>query len=185
MVYPGFFRVRPGLNFQRNVPTCPSEVRVAVGGIRYQNCRRAQKGDAYYGLWLHPLTEHATKEGQAVSTPFWAIGFLQENPDQGPGYYSSPGNRRRTCGHRVMNDKRRAGSTRKTEESRRKSRQTRNPENSGAGTVALFITESLKHRKVNGPPKRAYRHPGTTGVVKQASDDLSELYRAPRGTFQW
>ncbi|OWM76709.1 hypothetical protein CDL15_Pgr008087 [Punica granatum] len=26
---------------------------------------------------------------------------------------------------------------------------------------------------------------GTTGVVEQASDDLSELYKAPRGTFQW
>ncbi|OWM91564.1 hypothetical protein CDL15_Pgr012323 [Punica granatum] len=69
-------------------------------------------------------------------------------PDQGPGYYSSPGNRRRTCGHRVMNDRRRAGSIGKAEESSRKNLQAKNPENSGAGTVALFITESLKHRKI-------------------------------------
>ncbi|OWM91493.1 hypothetical protein CDL15_Pgr017411 [Punica granatum] len=60
------------------------------------------------------------------------------------------------CGHGVMNNRRRAGSARKAEESDQKSRQrairradkTKNPENSGAGTVALFITESLKHRKV-------------------------------------
>ncbi|PKI59985.1 hypothetical protein CRG98_019617 [Punica granatum] len=29
------------------------------------------------------------------------------------------------------------------------------------------------------------RHPGTTGVGEQASDDLLELYRVSRGTFQW
>ncbi|OWM77015.1 hypothetical protein CDL15_Pgr010103 [Punica granatum] len=40
------------------------------------------------------------------------------------------------------------GPPRKAEESHQKNRQTRNPENDGAGTVALFITESLKHRKV-------------------------------------
>ncbi|OWM85997.1 hypothetical protein CDL15_Pgr020666 [Punica granatum] len=28
-------------------------------------------------------------------------------------------------------------------------------------------------------------HPRTTGVMEQASDDLSELYRVSRGTFQW
>ncbi|PKI47576.1 hypothetical protein CRG98_032031 [Punica granatum] len=69
-------------------------------------------------------------------------------PDQSPGYYSSPGNRRRTCGHRVMNDRRRAESIRKVEESSQKNLQAKNPENSGVGTMALFITESLKHRKL-------------------------------------
>ncbi|OWM73819.1 hypothetical protein CDL15_Pgr015119 [Punica granatum] len=39
--------------------------------------------------------------------------------------------------------------------------------------------------QVNGPPKWAYRHPRTTGVREQASDDLSELYKVSRGTFQW
>ncbi|PKI60379.1 hypothetical protein CRG98_019228 [Punica granatum] len=52
----------------------------------------------------------------SVSTPFRPIGFLQESPDQSPGYYSSPGKRRQTCGHENMN-RRRAGSTRKAEES--------------------------------------------------------------------
>ncbi|PKI58406.1 hypothetical protein CRG98_021164 [Punica granatum] len=32
---------------------------------------------------------------------------------------------------------------------------------------------------------RAYRHPGTTRVGEQASDDLSELDLVSRGTFQW
>ncbi|OWM71809.1 hypothetical protein CDL15_Pgr020686 [Punica granatum] len=69
-------------------------------------------------------------------------------PDQRPSYYSSPSNQRRTCGHRVMNDGRKAGSIRKAEESSQKNLQAKNPENSGAGTMALFITVSLKHRKV-------------------------------------
>ncbi|PKI78897.1 hypothetical protein CRG98_000758 [Punica granatum] len=43
--------------------------------------------------------------------------------DQSPGYYSSPGNQRRTCGHGVINNRRRAGSIRKAEESSRKNLQ--------------------------------------------------------------
>ncbi|OWM63162.1 hypothetical protein CDL15_Pgr023877 [Punica granatum] len=35
---------------------------------------RTKKG-ASHDLWLPPLIEHATKEGQAVSTPFWPTGF--------------------------------------------------------------------------------------------------------------
>ncbi|PKI77634.1 hypothetical protein CRG98_001972 [Punica granatum] len=35
-----------------------------------------------------------------------------------------------------------------------------------------------------GPVPLTYRHPGTTEVVEQASDDLSELYGAPRGTLR-
>ncbi|OWM72938.1 hypothetical protein CDL15_Pgr016498 [Punica granatum] len=38
----------------------------------------AQMG-ASYDLWLHPLIEHATKEGQAVSTPFWSTGSKDKN----------------------------------------------------------------------------------------------------------
>ncbi|OWM84412.1 hypothetical protein CDL15_Pgr002717 [Punica granatum] len=37
------------------------------------------KKGASHDLWLHPLTEHATKEGQAVSTPFWPTGFSRED----------------------------------------------------------------------------------------------------------
>ncbi|PKI65184.1 hypothetical protein CRG98_014423, partial [Punica granatum] len=57
------------------------------------------------------------------------------------------GNQRQICGHGVMSNRRRAGSLRKAKESFRKNRRTRNPENNGASTVALFITESPKHRK--------------------------------------
>ncbi|OWM72782.1 hypothetical protein CDL15_Pgr024834 [Punica granatum] len=37
------------------------------------------KRDASHDLWLPPLIEHATKEGQAVSTPFWPTGFPHED----------------------------------------------------------------------------------------------------------
>ncbi|OWM84361.1 hypothetical protein CDL15_Pgr021930 [Punica granatum] len=76
------------------------------------------------------------------------ITLLSHDRGGDPGYYSSPGNQRQTCGHRVINHRRRVGSIRKAEESSRKNLQTKNPENDGAGTVALFITESPKHQKV-------------------------------------
>ncbi|OWM89016.1 hypothetical protein CDL15_Pgr016400 [Punica granatum] len=69
-------------------------------------------------------------------------------PDQSSGCYSSPGNQRQIGEHGVMNNERRAWSLRKAKESHRKNLQAKDPENSGAGTAALFITESLKHRKV-------------------------------------
>ncbi|OWM77038.1 hypothetical protein CDL15_Pgr002678 [Punica granatum] len=69
-------------------------------------------------------------------------------PDQSSGRYSSSGNQRRIGGHGVMNNGRRAGSLRKAEESSQKNERTKNPENDGAGTVALLIIESPKHRKV-------------------------------------
>ncbi|PKI74447.1 hypothetical protein CRG98_005161 [Punica granatum] len=43
------------------------------------------KKGASQGLWLHPRTEHATKEGQAVSTPFWPTGFPHEDSRPKPG----------------------------------------------------------------------------------------------------
>ncbi|PKI68459.1 hypothetical protein CRG98_011148 [Punica granatum] len=47
-----------------------------------ESCTRkvagAQMG-ASHGLWLHPLIEHATKEGQAVSTPFWSTDSKDKN----------------------------------------------------------------------------------------------------------
>ncbi|PKI61054.1 hypothetical protein CRG98_018556 [Punica granatum] len=45
----------------------------------------SKKGGASYNLWLHPLTEHATKDGQAVSTPFWPTGFVHEYTRSKPG----------------------------------------------------------------------------------------------------
>ncbi|PKI35504.1 hypothetical protein CRG98_044105, partial [Punica granatum] len=43
------------------------------------------KKGASHDLWLHPLTEHATKEGQAVSNPFWPTGFPHEDFRPKPG----------------------------------------------------------------------------------------------------
>ncbi|OWM84350.1 hypothetical protein CDL15_Pgr023870 [Punica granatum] len=37
------------------------------------------KRGASHDLWLPPFIEHATKEGQAVSTPFWPTGFPHED----------------------------------------------------------------------------------------------------------
>ncbi|OWM80567.1 hypothetical protein CDL15_Pgr016480 [Punica granatum] len=92
--------------------------------------------------------------------------------DQGPGYYSSPEDQRRTCGHGIMKYGKETWSTEKTGESNQKGKQATNLRATGAGTVALFmesnqkgkqatnlratgagtaaifITESPKHRKV-------------------------------------
>ncbi|PKI61984.1 hypothetical protein CRG98_017616 [Punica granatum] len=98
---------------------------------------------------LNSLFRAGSQRGASCQHPILAHRLPNTRiPNQSPGYYSSLGNRRRTCGHRVMNDRRRAGSIRKAKESSQKNLQAKNPENSGAGTVALFITESLKHRKV-------------------------------------
>ncbi|OWM89114.1 hypothetical protein CDL15_Pgr026277 [Punica granatum] len=85
------------------------------------------------------------KRGKLSAPHFGPPVSYTRIPDQSPGYYSSPGHRRRTCGHGDTNNRRRAGSIRKAEESNRKNLQAKNPENSGVGTVALLITESLKH----------------------------------------
>ncbi|OWM74519.1 hypothetical protein CDL15_Pgr005098 [Punica granatum] len=69
-------------------------------------------------------------------------------PDRSSGHYSSPGNQRQIGGHGVMSNGRKAGSLKKVEESSRRNLQAKNLENSRAGTVALFTTESPKHRKV-------------------------------------
>ncbi|PKI70477.1 hypothetical protein CRG98_009147, partial [Punica granatum] len=37
------------------------------------------KGGVFYNLWLHPIIEYATKEGQAISTPFWPTGSRHED----------------------------------------------------------------------------------------------------------
>ncbi|PKI47852.1 hypothetical protein CRG98_031755 [Punica granatum] len=69
-------------------------------------------------------------------------------PDRSPGHYSSPSHQRQISGRGVMNNRRKAGSLRKADEGHRKNLRVKNPENDGAGTMALFITESPKHRKV-------------------------------------
>ncbi|OWM74040.1 hypothetical protein CDL15_Pgr020949 [Punica granatum] len=80
--------------------------------------------------------------------PASAQGFPTEARDTIYRPAISPGNRREIGGHGVMNNKEKHGPLRKAKESSQKNRRTRNPENNGAGTVALFITESPKHRKL-------------------------------------
>ncbi|PKI61730.1 hypothetical protein CRG98_017874 [Punica granatum] len=122
------------------------------------------------------------KRGKLSAPHFGPPASHTRTPDQSPGYYSSPSNRRRTRGHEDTNNRRRAGSIRKAEESSRKSLQAKSPENNGVGTVALFITESLKHRKTapqNGPT-------GTHGPPKSGNKLLIAIRnstRFPEGRF--
>ncbi|PKI45453.1 hypothetical protein CRG98_034155 [Punica granatum] len=85
-----------------------------------------------------------------------------------------------------MNNRRRAGSIRKVEESSRRNLQAKNPENSEVGTAALFITESPKHRKA----PRDHQGHGTSlrrsfGTLRGSPKDVS-VVRTPstnlRGT---
>ncbi|PKI75901.1 hypothetical protein CRG98_003700 [Punica granatum] len=106
--------------------------------------------------------------------------YIQARHEQPRGSYNravaGPKKGRRTCGHRVTNDGRRAGSIRKAEEISRKNLQTRSPENSEVGTVALFITESLKRRKTapqNGPT-------GTQGPPR-SGNKLQMTFRSSTG----
>ncbi|PKI63895.1 hypothetical protein CRG98_015676 [Punica granatum] len=71
-------RVHPGSNFPHSVPIHPSKAQAATGKATSEQSPGPKRG-ASYDIWLHPLTEHATKEGQAVSTPFWPTGFPHEN----------------------------------------------------------------------------------------------------------
>ncbi|PKI48953.1 hypothetical protein CRG98_030651 [Punica granatum] len=98
------------------------------------------------------------KRGKLSAPHFGPPASYTRIPHQSSGYYSSPGNQRRTRGHGDTNNRRRAGSIRKAEESNRKSLQAKSPENSGAGTTALFIIGSLKHRK---GPSRSWDKPQT------------------------
>ncbi|OWM82751.1 hypothetical protein CDL15_Pgr008632 [Punica granatum] len=106
------------------------------------------KRDACHDLWLHPLIEHATKDGQAVSTPFWSTGSNRGLPTKARDAIHRPaiGGEHAVTEPRAIGEEH--GPPRKAEENHQKNKRTRNPENDGAGTVALFITESPKHRKV-------------------------------------
>ncbi|PKI48577.1 hypothetical protein CRG98_030996 [Punica granatum] len=64
-----------------------------------------------HDLWLHPLIEHATKEGQAVSTLFWPAGSQQRTPDQSSGHYSQSDHQGQARRHGRMGYRREAGAT--------------------------------------------------------------------------
>ncbi|OWM87080.1 hypothetical protein CDL15_Pgr011725 [Punica granatum] len=61
---------------------CPNTSKQGMSNQGEATTKRSPgpKKGVSHGLWLHPLIEHATKEGQAVSTPFWPTGFPHENP---------------------------------------------------------------------------------------------------------
>ncbi|OWM74038.1 hypothetical protein CDL15_Pgr021983 [Punica granatum] len=69
--------------------------------------------------------------------------------DQGPGYYSSPDDQRRTCGHGIMKYGRETWSTEKTGESNQKGKQATNLRATGAGTVTLFIAGSPERQTIS------------------------------------
>ncbi|OWM70451.1 hypothetical protein CDL15_Pgr011927 [Punica granatum] len=88
------------------------------------------------------------------------------------------------CGHRIMNNKRTAGSTRRAREGNLKSKQTTGPEATIAGTVALFITEASKDAQCGTLkiPLGAKVANGTSGRISEAScliRDTPELSRTP------
>ncbi|PKI60244.1 hypothetical protein CRG98_019364 [Punica granatum] len=97
------------------------------------------------------------KRGKLSAPHFGPPASHTRISDRGPGHYSSPGNQRQVGEHGVMSNRRRARSTEKSEESHRKNERIRNPRNDGADTVALFIIESLKHRKACTKNKRGSR----------------------------
>ncbi|OWM70995.1 hypothetical protein CDL15_Pgr002264 [Punica granatum] len=85
--FTAFCGLRP-FTYHFTFPKSRSRYYLMTGGASYhknddRSGRRDQKG-ASHGLWLHPLTEHATKEGKAVSTPFWPAGFPHEDSQQKP-----------------------------------------------------------------------------------------------------
>ncbi|PKI50908.1 hypothetical protein CRG98_028706 [Punica granatum] len=126
-----------------------------MGGKRYQSCRQAQKGGAYYGLWLHPLTGHATKEGQAVNTPFWPTGFLHENPRSKPG-----GSQRLSVNLRgTFTENRDCNDSRTPRDIQRALRKPRSqvPRPSRANGLWPEVTSQRSPNGQKGPPKRTLR----------------------------
>ncbi|PKI61786.1 hypothetical protein CRG98_017836 [Punica granatum] len=62
---------------------------------------------ASYNLWLHPLVEHATKEGQVVSTPFWSTSSNEGLPTEAQVATRDPaiGGERANVGARTTEEK--------------------------------------------------------------------------------
>ncbi|OWM78292.1 hypothetical protein CDL15_Pgr028285 [Punica granatum] len=104
---------------------------------------------ASHDLWLPPLIEHATKEGQAVSTPFWSTDSNRGLPTKARNAIHLRENQGQIGDHRAVSDGRETWSNEKTGKSNQKGKQTTNLEATGAGTAALFIIESPKHREVS------------------------------------
>ncbi|PKI62555.1 hypothetical protein CRG98_017047 [Punica granatum] len=86
--FTAFCRLRP-FTYHFTFPKFRSRYYLMTGGelprrTTIEAAAGTKKG-ASHGLWLHPLTEHATKKGQAVSTPFWPTGFPHEDSRPKPG----------------------------------------------------------------------------------------------------
>ncbi|OWM76796.1 hypothetical protein CDL15_Pgr021188 [Punica granatum] len=100
--------------------------------------------------------------------------------DRSLGYYSSPDDQRRTCGLGVMNNRRRAGSTRKVEESGQKNGQEKEPRKQRSrhcGTIYHRITEALK-----GAQHGTLKIPHSAKVTNDTSGRIFGAYHTSRDT---
>ncbi|PKI61988.1 hypothetical protein CRG98_017620 [Punica granatum] len=123
---------------------------------------------------------------RTVAGPKRGMLIMKRIPDQSPGYYSSPGNRRRMCGHGVMNNRRRAGSARKAEESGQKNRQDKEPQKQWSrhcGTIHHRITEAPKGLPGPAPPT-SKRHSKTGLQAPKDHRGRGTRFRRPFGTLQ-
>ncbi|OWM63995.1 hypothetical protein CDL15_Pgr006365 [Punica granatum] len=127
---------------QPGMPQCTSLAEVVLV--------RTSTGDApVYVAWKSCASANFNWGCPSCQHPILAHRLQRRTSNRSSGHYSRLGNRRRIDGHRVMNNRRRAGFIRKVEESSRRNLQAKNPENIETSTAALFITESPEHRKVS------------------------------------
>ncbi|PKI73018.1 hypothetical protein CRG98_006593 [Punica granatum] len=109
----------------RRAHACPDEIKFGCAQMcaTHIRCRTPSVGNAILlcSSWRTDCQVDTLKD---LSAPhFGPPASYMRIPVESPGYYSSPGNQRRTCGNGVMNNRRRDGSIRKAEESSRKGTQ--------------------------------------------------------------
>ncbi|PKI61314.1 hypothetical protein CRG98_018305 [Punica granatum] len=131
------------------VPVEKKDRRVQVC-VDYRDLNKASPKDNFPLPHIDVLVDNTARHAQFSFMDGFSgynqIRIAEEDKD----YYSSPDNRRRMYGHRVTNDKRKQGPLGEHERAIGGVNRRQAPKTAETGTVALFITESPKHRK--GPP---------------------------------
>ncbi|PKI58163.1 hypothetical protein CRG98_021451 [Punica granatum] len=145
------------------------------------------KSGASHDLWLHPLIEHATKEGQAVSTPFWPTGSQHKNARTEAwatihdlaigGQHSDMG--ARTMGEKQGPRKAQRGNWKKVYYlSRRTLEHPQTPFLAGPRGGPI-------HEQINSARRQAYKYPRTIRTIERVSDYLSECNLVSRVDSEW